>query len=73
MSLKDEIWLPTLTPDELKTFKILETTKSLEKLILTSDPDHRLFYQTTILVTFGCSMDFDDFPFDSHRCLFQVN
>ena len=44
----------------------------MEKLTLTPDADFRFFYQTSSLVTFTCSMDFNFFPFDEHICTFQV-
>ena len=29
---------------------------------------YRLYYSTTLCVKLKCNMEFDDFPFDDHRC-----
>ncbi len=33
----------------------------------------RFYYQTESLVTFGCMMDFSEFPFDAHVCYFKAH
>ncbi len=71
--MKDLIWVPSLTSVGLLEFRSMGTIRSHERLALTHMPERRLFYQTLTLVTFSCSMDFSDFPFDKNVCYFQVS
>lgn len=72
ISLKKRIWIPSLTSSNLREFVQLKNIQSTESLRWTPFKDFRLFYETYSLVTFSCSMNFNQFPFDKHICKLQV-
>jgi len=68
------LWLPRLGSPLLRSFDILEYSGGKqERLTLMAGQNDTLEYRGLALITFSCSMDFSDFPFDHHKCLFEVS
>ncbi|QQP50000.1 Glycine receptor subunit alpha1like [Caligus rogercresseyi] len=60
------LWLPHIHISNLKKFE----TPSL--MVFAEDSRTKMLYMGDHLVSMSCPMAFDDFPFDTHNCFFEV-
>ena len=73
VSFIDNLWIPDLYIYNLKSLKMMKTITPEEGLNIVKDVDDvKLVYIFESKVDFVCPIDYSEFPFHSHTCVFQM-
>ena len=66
----EEIWIPDLEIYGLEKFGSKKVLKEMSGLRIKRDKT--IEYNARVTITVSCRMEFDNYPFDTHDCFFQV-
>jgi len=66
----EEIWIPDLEIYGLEDFGSKKVLKEMSGLRIKKNKT--LEYNARVTITVSCRMEFDNYPFDTHNCFFQV-
>ena len=64
----NQIYFPTLRISDARSVKRLRKYGPIDTDFFWFLYPHQVEYQQALKVTISCSMDFQDYPFDSHVC-----
>ena len=70
INMMEEIWIPDLEIYGLEDFGSKKVLKEMSGLRIKKDKT--IEYNARVTITVSCRMEFDNYPFDTHDCFFQV-
>lgn len=65
------LWKPVISLNHLKKNEIVDVGQ-IQHFSLTNVQDFRIYTSLVSSTTINCPMDFTNFPFDKHICMFKV-